>query len=103
MEQKSVISFYEIKFNGAEKWRWQRAESFVYDNYGRGAICRNIYGYDVDADTLKKDIKLMLKHYSVFRADIAKEIRNGANYMFIKPTIGDSVWGKGLVYEDFLI
>jgi len=102
MEEKSVIAFYELRKKGAEKFRWKTAANFVDDEYGSGAICRNIFYFDVDAEVLEKDIKFMMKYNKKFRIDVSREIQNGANYLFISNVVGFPIWGKGLISEDLL-
>lgn len=91
----SVISFYAFNSVDMNGMNWVDAGKLL-DLLPRAQYsCRNVFRFDVSPEVLKRDIKEMLTSDGAFKADVARLVSEGVNYMFISSAQG-AVWGCSL-------
>jgi len=97
VEEKSVITFYRLQTTDAEKLSYEDAAKFVDKNYGKKAICMQVFHFRDEPLYLAKFIENIILGTPPLKNDIENLTYSGANYMFVAPVVGEPIWGRALV------
>lgn len=95
VQDGSVITFYAFNSVDMTGMDWIDAGKLFDLLPPAQYSCRNVFRFDVSPEVLKRDIKEMLASDGAFKADVARLVSEGVNYMFINSAEG-AVWGCSL-------
>ena len=98
----STVELYWIDSPDVDHLTAEEALSFVKENYGKAAVCRNILEFQITYEELTQNFEIMIKTDRKLRDDMIKEIETGANYMFIRSEGEPLLFGKPLSEIEFI-
>ena len=90
-DYKSVITFYQLKLDAEANTSLDALDEFISKGTVDNAICRNVYHTQVPPNELANRLEVMCREDEALLADIRKELKDGADYMFAAPVKGKAI------------
>ena len=90
-DHKSVITFYQLKLDAEADTSLDALNEFIGKGTADSVSCRNVYHMQVPQNELANRLEVMCREDEALLADIHKELKDGANYMFVAPVEGKAI------------
>jgi hypothetical protein len=90
-DHKGVITFYQLKLDAETDTSLDALNEFIGKGTADNVSCRNVYHMQVPPNELANRLEVMCREDEALLADIHKELKDGANYMFVAPVEGKAI------------
>ena len=90
-DHKSAITFYQLKLDAEADTSLDALNNFISKGTADNVSCRNVYHMQVPPNELADRLEVMCREDEALLTDIRKELKGGANYMFVVPVEGKAM------------
>jgi hypothetical protein len=94
-DAESVVSIYAMH-PGDGYDSWQKAWEYVGDNYGTGAVCRNILHSPISPEDQIEELRKATNRRTKLCDLLHEELLAGATHAFVQPIEGGALFGVSL-------